>query len=226
MGGGEMAGAGGSNDVRDAAPDDGSIADEQRTSCAAQAPRRPGYMLDDAPTRHHRGQRRGGQRRCGALAARFLSGRFGLPTRHQRSLPGHLALPRCGSTPSVQLRQVPPDDDCGGHACGCRGGTFRVGEPYSPMALWGENTCFGGHSPRGRRLRRRRLLCSPSTNACGVDWGYDAFYCHTASDECIDDADCAGFDAGGGAINDPRFCAYDSAGDRWTCFRGRRGCPD
>jgi hypothetical protein len=117
------------------------------------------------------------------------------------------------------------DADCGGHACGCRGGAFSYGAPYSRSATLGENTCFSGNcrvdgdcGPNG--------YCSPSTYVCGTAWGYHDFYCHTASDECIDDSDCDSFDGGPFAPTGPAYCAYDEVRAHWSCNRGVMKCHD
>ncbi len=34
--------------------------------------------------------------------------------------------------------------------------------------------------------------CSPTYGTCGSFYGYEAYYCHTAADVCLDDADCDG----------------------------------
>jgi hypothetical protein len=49
--------------------------------------------------------------------------------------------------------------------------------------------------------------CSPSTssNSCG---GVAGYYCHTASDQCVNDSDCpGGFDV----------CEWSTASDSWVC---------
>jgi hypothetical protein len=50
--------------------------------------------------------------------------------------------------------------------------------------------------------------CSPSygTQGCG---GLAGYYCHTPTDQCIDDTDCTD---GGYSV-----CAYSSATNRWEC---------
>jgi hypothetical protein len=59
--------------------------------------------------------------------------------------------------------------------------------------------------------------CSPSVqvlpnqppDAC---WGLDLYFCHTVSDLCINDSDCAPPDAGS-----PPTCAYHPQDSRWEC---------
>jgi hypothetical protein len=51
--------------------------------------------------------------------------------------------------------------------------------------------------------------CSPSLGSCGNYGGVVGYYCHTAKDKCVDDADCA--TQGGGD------CRYDPATKAWAC---------
>jgi hypothetical protein len=68
--------------------------------------------------------------------------------------------------------------------------------------------------------------CSPSGGAC-ADFGFaggQGYYCHTASDTCINDADCSVvLDAGGGC---PvlQSCAYDTQAQHWACI-AEHCCP-
>jgi hypothetical protein len=52
--------------------------------------------------------------------------------------------------------------------------------------------------------------CSPAenTSSCGNLLGY---YCHTASDQCLDDTDCTGGGAGA------QVCTYVSSAGNWQC---------
>jgi hypothetical protein len=112
------------------------------------------------------------------------------------------------------------DDDCSGRACGCRESAFRVGAPSS----LDENRCFGGDC-RVDADCGQQGYCSPSTSLCGTSWGAYELRCHTPGDECVDDADCANFDAGR-TLGGPAFCAYDGTRSHWACFRGSNVCPD
>ena len=56
--------------------------------------------------------------------------------------------------------------------------------------------------------------CSPSL-ACPLG-GSLAYYCHTASDACINDADCPPVDAGGGCPV-PQTCVYGPQAQHWAC---------
>jgi hypothetical protein len=54
--------------------------------------------------------------------------------------------------------------------------------------------------------------CSPSLGTCGNFSPFEAFYCHTIVDECVDDADCGG----SGNTEDP-YCAYSTLKGHWAC---------
>lgn len=53
--------------------------------------------------------------------------------------------------------------------------------------------------------------CSPSFGSCGDYFGVVAYYCHTAKDECLDDAECTGTEFGDG------YCAFDPSVGKWAC---------
>ena len=69
--------------------------------------------------------------------------------------------------------------------------------------------------------------CSPSRNACFVSSNPDdqaegsgdpnPYYCHTASDLCINDSDCAQPDAGMASCPMFASCAYNVQDTRWEC---------
>jgi hypothetical protein len=62
--------------------------------------------------------------------------------------------------------------------------------------------------------------CSLSFTACA----FVTYFCHTPSDTCIDDTDCADFDAGDqSAPPTGGICAYDSHVAHWVC-RSRPFC--
>jgi hypothetical protein len=52
--------------------------------------------------------------------------------------------------------------------------------------------------------------CSPTLGDCGAYGGTVGYYCHTPSDECIDDADCS----------DGGYCKYDLVRAHWVCGAG------
>jgi hypothetical protein len=73
--------------------------------------------------------------------------------------------------------------------------------------------------------------CSPSvqvapnqpTNVC---WGSTPYYCHSASDLCINDSDCAPLDAGPPTTSSPTYtCAYNPQDSRWECTQAVCALP-
>jgi hypothetical protein len=54
--------------------------------------------------------------------------------------------------------------------------------------------------------------CSPSLGDCGAYGGVSYYYCHTAEDECVDDADC-----GGSGMPGEPYCAYSHLAGQWRC---------
>ena len=84
--------------------------------------------------------------------------------------------------------------------CACQG------TPYSTRA----NVCRPGNcrvdadcGPSGS--------CSPSQSTSGCGGDLDGYFCHTAADECIDDADCVT------ESGMPQFCAHDKPSGHWKC---------
>lgn len=97
------------------------------------------------------------------------------------------------------------DSDCPtGKLCVCHGSAYTGGAG---------NTCIEGNCRVDSDCGAGKY-CSPShgTSGCG---GVTGYYCHTAQDQCIDDADC------GGGVN---VCAWSIANSRWTCQQEQL-CP-
>jgi hypothetical protein len=73
--------------------------------------------------------------------------------------------------------------------------------------------------------------CSPSVQIVpnqppNVCWGSAPYYCHTASDLCINDSDCAPLDAGPPTPSSPTYtCAYNPQGNRWECTQAVCALP-
>ena len=80
--------------------------------------------------------------------------------------------------------------------------------------------------------------CSPSMETCyssnheaiveGRNYGGpNPYYCHTASDLCINDSDCASLDAGTATTYPPTYtpCAYNVQNERWECTQLVCGLP-
>jgi hypothetical protein len=89
------------------------------------------------------------------------------------------------------------DNDCpAGELCACHGSpyTFAAGNTCVPGNCRVDSDC-GAHG-----------YCSPTTSFghCGRLTGY---YCHTSSDQCVDDSDCP---------SGP--CAWSATGGRWECL--------
>jgi hypothetical protein len=89
------------------------------------------------------------------------------------------------------------DTDCPmGDLCVCHGSAYTGG---------GGNTCMAGNC-RVDSDCGANGYCSPSASGgCGSVGGY---YCHTASDSCVNDGDCGG---------DIEECVWSSADGRWEC---------
>jgi hypothetical protein len=105
------------------------------------------------------------------------------------------------------LDQCTTDADCpGGGVCSCVGATRGYGgaSPANvcvPANCRTDADCGGGY-------------CSPTVSTAGPFYGIQGYYCHTCSDACTNDSDCA--DAGVSCFGGP-FCAYDPTVGRWAC---------
>ena len=100
------------------------------------------------------------------------------------------------------------DTDCSSTVCHCR--------EDPPAIYWGTQTfCFSSGNCRSDSDCGPGGYCSPSPSpGCGPGSWY-GFFCHTASDECTNDGDCAQGNA---------YCAYDATRSHWICATG--SCPD
>jgi hypothetical protein len=73
--------------------------------------------------------------------------------------------------------------------------------------------------------------CSPSLQILpnqppNVCWGLVPYYCHTVSDLCINDSDCAPLDAGPPTPLSPGYtCAYNPQDNRWECIKAVCALP-
>jgi hypothetical protein len=88
------------------------------------------------------------------------------------------------------------DTNCpNGQTCACQGAPYTDGH---------SNTCVTGNCRVDADCGAE--YCSPSslTAICGDSLA--GYYCHTATDRCIDDSDCSG----GG-------CVYSTTDSRWEC---------
>jgi hypothetical protein len=103
--------------------------------------------------------------------------------------------------PSCQYDQCATDSECGaGSVCAC-GGSASTGR-YPNGCLAGNCQVDSDCGPGG--------FCSPDVGFCGE--GTVGYYCHTAGDQCHNDADCQ---------NDPNSfggqCVYDTSKKIWDC---------
>ncbi len=101
--------------------------------------------------------------------------------------------------------QCTADADCGASSvCDCRN-----------PANYDANTCFHGDC-RVDADCGAGGWCSPSgttvDSGCttGIDPGQFGFFCHTAADECTDDADCPG-------VTPPERCMFSPTANHWVC---------
>ena len=92
----------------------------------------------------------------------------------------------------------------GGGPCACEG------ESGSPG-----NTCLPGNCRTDADCGGSNGFCSPTFGGCGDYGGVIAYYCHTAADTCVDDADCTSSPQGAG------YCMYIPDVGHWTCGYGQ-----
>jgi hypothetical protein len=91
------------------------------------------------------------------------------------------------------------DSDCtNGQLCVCHGSAYTGGAG---------NSCGSGNCRTDADCGGS--FCSPSANSMGCG-GLGGYYCHTPSDQCVDDADCP-------TMNGPQICAFSSKNSRWEC---------
>jgi len=98
------------------------------------------------------------------------------------------------------------DSECtSGGPCACQG------SPYQSIV----NACVQGNCKVDADCGASGY-CSPSAGT-SCSGGLAGYFCHTPSDECLNDSDCA--DAGPAPV-----CAYDSTKKHWACA-GVQLCP-
>jgi len=91
------------------------------------------------------------------------------------------------------------DGDCAAsQVCGCR------------AVARDANTCLGGDCVIDPDCGAG-AYCSPSRGFDRINYPVVGYYCHSSSDECVDDADCR-VDAGGDAR-----CTYFPDRTHWAC---------
>ena len=116
-----------------------------------------------------------------------------------RSDPNRRDSPLAASTSSCVNDACSNDASCTGETCACHG---------SPD-VFGGNTCVSGNCHVDGDCGVGGY-CSPTigVQSCG---GIAGYYCHTASDACVNDSDCASSRQG------PSSCMYSTASARWEC---------
>jgi len=100
------------------------------------------------------------------------------------------------------------DADCAqmGGPCECRSSAQGIVAPPTTTSM---NVCKAGNC-RVDHDCGAGGYCSPSLGSCGNYAGVVGYYCHTAKDTCVDDADCQVR----GGVGD---CRYDPASNAWAC---------
>ncbi|HKO91194.1 MAG TPA: hypothetical protein VJU61_08580 [Polyangiaceae bacterium] len=90
-----------------------------------------------------------------------------------------------------------------GGPCACEGESGSLG-----------NTCLSGNCRTDADCPGSGY-CSPTLGGCGNYGGVVGYYCHTAADTCLDDADCASPTQG------PGYCLYAPEVGHWSCGYGQ-----
>jgi hypothetical protein len=93
-----------------------------------------------------------------------------------------------------------------GGPCACR---------LNTRGASGANVCLGGNCQTDANCGPGGY-CSPTLGFCGDFGGVEAYYCHTAQDECIDDEDCL-TTTDGGFLGQRPYCAFNRETSRWRC---------
>ena len=73
------------------------------------------------------------------------------------------------------------------------------------------------------RTAARPAYRSPSAD-CG-SYGDGSYYCHTAADTCVNDADCVVTDAGTSGCDQVAACVYDTDAQHWGFHQQARCAP-
>lgn len=101
------------------------------------------------------------------------------------------------------------DDDCPGKTvCACRGEHDGLDNRCLKV---GNCRVDGDCGPKG--------TCSPSLGQCGYSGGVQGYFCHSATDECINDADCEGKGPKGRnpVFENDGVCRYEQSVGHWKC---------
>ena len=123
------------------------------------------------------------------------------------ALPPYGGGNRDGGSPDLCL----VDGDCSdGGPCSCKGATrgwagSSNGNACIPGNCRIDSDCGSGGA------------CSPTVDpGCGSFYGVVGYYCHTCTDQCVNDSDCSSNPNGGPA----GYCAFDPAVGYWACGYG------
>lgn len=94
------------------------------------------------------------------------------------------------------------DSECGGGnaVCECPSDTNGANRCLKSSGCKVDSDCAGG------------FACSPTLGTCGHYSGTEAYFCHTAADECVDDKDCGSDPNGFGG-----YCAFEQTVGHWKC---------
>jgi hypothetical protein len=98
-------------------------------------------------------------------------------------------------------------DECSDDSQCSEGGPCDCNVSFGSL---GNNTCRSGNCQVDNDCGDGGY-CSPSLGTCGDYSDVAGYWCHTPSDDCIDDADCALPDEDNG------FCMYSSEASHWVC---------
>ena len=93
------------------------------------------------------------------------------------------------------------DDDCGGNACVCGGGSA------------GNNVCVTGECATDGDCGLNGY-CSPTLGGCGPFGGTVGYFCHGELDTCTNDSDCDETSPEG-------YCRYFEDTGAWACATGQ-----
>jgi len=113
------------------------------------------------------------------------------------------------------------DSDCGARTpCLCR--SSSTDNSANVCDVGGNCAVDSDCGPGGYCSPSAQVAPNQPTNVC---WGSTPYYCHTASDLCINESDCAPPDAGPPTPFPTYTCAYNPQDNRWECTQAFCGLP-
>jgi hypothetical protein len=108
------------------------------------------------------------------------------------------------------------DSTCGSKTpCGCR--SSSTDNSANVCDVGGNCAVDSDCGPGGYCSPSDPIVAYGTANVANVCWGPHFYYCHTGSDLCINDSDCAPLDAGTATTSPP--CAYNAQDSRWECMK-------